>query len=161
MLPGMKDMSYEERLKELKLPTLKFRRLRGDLIETFKILQNIYDKRVTGGMFELCENTITRGHSLKIVKHRCRLDIRKYFYTNRVIDVWNSLPEEVVRSKTVNSFKNRIDKHFKNQPVVYDLNAQLTFVYKRKPDPDHSAIVSEEEEELNIEAQQSLRSESS
>ena len=161
MLPGMKDMSYEERLKELKLPTLKFRRLRGDLIETFKILQNIYDKRVTGGMFELCENTITRGHSLKIVKQRCRRDIRKYFYTNRVIDVWNSLPEEIVRSKTVNSFKNRIDKHFKNQPAVYDINAQLTFAYNRKPDPNSSAQIMEEEEELNIEAQQSLCSESS
>ena len=55
----MKDMSYVERLMELKLPSLKLRRLRGDPIETFKILQSIYDKRVTGGMFELCENTIT------------------------------------------------------------------------------------------------------
>ena len=158
MIPSQIHLFCTFTLKELKLPTLKFRRLRGDLIETFKILQNIYDKRVTGGMFELCENTITRGHSLK---NRCRLDIRKYFYTNRVIDVWNSLPEEVVRSKTVNSFKNRIDKHFKNQPAVYDLNAQLTFVHKCKPDPNSSAQISEGEEELNIEAQQSLRSESS
>ena len=75
--------------------------------------------------------------------------------------MWNSLPEEIVRSKTVNSFKNRIDKHFKNQPALYDINAQLTFAYNRKPDPNSSAQIMEEEEGLNIEAQQSLRSESS
>ena len=57
----------------------------------------------------------------------------------------------------MNIFKNRIDKHFKNQPAVYDLNAQLTFVHK--PDPDNSAQVLEEEEKLNIETYQSLRSE--
>ena len=49
MLPQMKDLNYEERLRKLKSPTLKYRRTRGDMIETFKILTGIYDKRVKIG----------------------------------------------------------------------------------------------------------------
>ena len=67
MLPNLKDLSYEDRLKTLKLPTLRYRRLRGDMIETYKILNKIYDGRVTTGLFTLNNNT-TRGHSLKLAK---------------------------------------------------------------------------------------------
>jgi hypothetical protein len=45
MLPDMKDLTYEERLRKLKLPSLRYRRLRGDMIETFKIVNEIYDRR--------------------------------------------------------------------------------------------------------------------
>ncbi len=85
MLPHMSDKSYEERLELLKLPTLKFRRLRGDMIETFKILNGIYDSKTTEGLFTMNRNT-TRGHSMKVMKQRCKLDVRKYFFTNRVAD---------------------------------------------------------------------------
>jgi len=53
MLPQMKNLEYEERLRILKLPTLKYRRMRGDIIETFKIITGIYDKRVTKDIFHL------------------------------------------------------------------------------------------------------------
>ena len=52
MLPQMKNLS-EERLKQLKMPTLKFRHMRGDMIEAFKILTRLYDGRVTEGMLDI------------------------------------------------------------------------------------------------------------
>ena len=92
----------------LELPTLCFCRLRGDIIEVFKIMTGIYDKRVCSDLFELNISS-TRGHPLKLKKKRSRLDVRKHFFTNRVIDIWNNLPENVVLAKTLYSFENRLD----------------------------------------------------
>jgi len=54
----------------------------------------------------------TRGHSLKLVKPRCRLDVRKYSFTHRVVDVglWNSLDDNVIACDSLNGFKNRFEK---------------------------------------------------
>ena len=78
MLPNLKDLTYEERLKRLKLPTLRFRRLRGDMIETYKVLSKIYDDRVTSTLFSLNCSNRTRGHAMKLVKKRCRTEIRTF-----------------------------------------------------------------------------------
>ena len=51
-IPSLKDMEYPDRLKKLKMPTLKYRHLRGDMIETFKIITGIYDNEVTEGIFD-------------------------------------------------------------------------------------------------------------
>ena len=120
LMPILANLSYEERLEKLKLPTLKFRRLRGDMIEVFKILSGIYDKEVTVGLFVPSTNTNTRGNSKKLQKSRNRLDIRKNYFTNRVIDVWNSLPEAVISAKTVKSFETRLDSHWSAHPLKYD-----------------------------------------
>ena len=80
------------------------------MIETFKILNGIYDERVTSGLFKLRENSTTRGNSLKIAKERCTRDIRKFSFTNRVVDIWNSLPENIIKANTVHQFENRLDK---------------------------------------------------
>ena len=47
MIPTIKDLSYSERLKKLKLPTLAYRRARGDMIEVYKIVTDIYDPKST------------------------------------------------------------------------------------------------------------------
>ena len=96
MLPTLKNLTYEERLRALKLPTLRFRRLRGDMIETFKILKGIYDRKVTEDLFELNQESKSRGHTLKIRKQRSRLNVRKFVFTNRIADKWNNLKEEIV-----------------------------------------------------------------
>jgi hypothetical protein len=59
-IPSLKDMEYPDRLKKLKMPNLKYRRLRGDLIETFKNITGIYDNEVTEGIFDLDPNTRTK-----------------------------------------------------------------------------------------------------
>ena len=89
MIPGLRDLEYEQRLFRLRprivdgllfllrLPTLAYRRLRGDMIETYKILSGKYDTDVTEGLFNLRQDSDTRGHSLKIFKERPRLECRK------------------------------------------------------------------------------------
>ena len=105
---------YSARLKCLKLPTLKFRRIRGDLIELYQMINNIYDKDIS-----LCFNfapcTVTRGSSKKIFVQHCKYDLRKHYFLNRVTHLWNGLPESVVSAPTVNTFKNRLDRFWENQ----------------------------------------------
>ena len=78
-LPGMRDLSYTERLKLLKLlPTLAYRRLRGDMIEVYKILQNIYDHESIPNLLkynEISQRTGNRGHSLKLFTKRAKLNL--------------------------------------------------------------------------------------
>ena len=107
----MKGKSYEQRLKEVGLTTLEDRRVRGDMIETFKILKGFdcVDKE----MFKFVGQTHsvnTRGSRASDLAHsRTHLDLRKYFFSNRVVNTWNGLPEDVRNSESVNEFKNSYD----------------------------------------------------
>jgi len=53
----------------------------------------------------------TRGHDLKLIKLTCSVDATKYYFTNRVVNVWNSLPSHIVSSSTLSTFKSRLEKH--------------------------------------------------
>ena len=110
MINGLKHLTYEERLKKCNLTSLENRRRRYDLIETYKIMTNIY-KIDREKLFEIKE-TQTRGHDLKIYKQHTRLNVRKYFFTERIINDWNKLPKEAIKAKNINAFKNIIDKEF-------------------------------------------------
>ena len=62
--------------------------------------------------FEIKESKITRGHNFTLVKKKqSRLDVRKFSFSQRSINVWNKLSEECVHVSSVNMFKNRIDKY--------------------------------------------------
>ena len=117
-----KSLSYKDRLMFLNLPTLKFRRLRGDMIEVFKILHTVYDTNVAPLLVRNFD-TRTRGNSLKLKITRCRYDIKKFSFCNRVVNIWNSLPDYVVNSDSVNNFKNNLDKHWKRESFYYDFEA--------------------------------------
>jgi len=99
---SFKKLSYEERLRTIGLTTLEVRRKRGDLIECYKILtrkENIDPHQ----FFHLSDNTNDhRGHSLKLSLNRSRLDLRKNFFSQRVIRAWNNLPQHVVDATSVN-----------------------------------------------------------
>ena len=77
---GMKDLEYEDRLKLLNLPSLEFRRLRGDMIEVFKIVHEIYDTKTTHHLFSFSENKTTRGHQLKLTKNRTNTSLHAHFF---------------------------------------------------------------------------------
>jgi len=114
LVPELKHLSYEDRLKRLKLYSLKQRRVRGDLIETFKILKNKYNIDSTF-FFKLdTGNTQLRGHNLKIHKPHLKkgLLLRHNFFTIRTINSWNQLPQRVIDANTVETFKHRLDTHW-------------------------------------------------
>ena len=108
LIHSLKNKSYEQRLKALKLTTLEIRRTRGDLIEVIKIFKG-FDQIDSGRFFEVVESC-TRGHKMKIFKKGCHLDCRKYFFSNRVVNLWNKLPGYVLACDTIETFKARLDK---------------------------------------------------
>ena len=81
IIPELRDLSYEERLKECGLTTLETRRLRGDQIEVFLKILNGYENTDRNMFFSLKKDSRTRGHEIKLLKDQCRLDIRKYLAT--------------------------------------------------------------------------------
>ena len=97
------------RLNRLNLWTLEKRINRADLIELFKIYRGRSGIKIEC-MFELSTDSRTRDHSLKLKKHRSRLDLRKYFFSERVVNRWNELDEDTVSATTVNMFKNRLQR---------------------------------------------------
>jgi len=101
-------------LKASNLPTLKYRRYRGDMIELFKMIRCklIYDPtRIAPVDFmDLPEDFIrTRSNKYKLVHHHCHCDLRKFNFTNWVIRIWNSLSNHV-SADIVNSF-NKTSAH--------------------------------------------------
>ena len=117
LLGNLKNKPYSERLRILKLPTMEHRRLRGDIIETFKYLNNFYD--VEKPKFNKPLTSNLRGHPLKLAHNRSRLEIRRHFFANRIVETWNNLPESVVTAPSVDALKRRLDKHWEDLPSLY------------------------------------------
>ena len=83
------------------MPTLNYRRLKGDKIEVFKVINGIYDHNVVTGFFELSDVEQTRGNNKKLRKLTCKINKRENDFSSRLIDVWNNLPQEAVLAKSV------------------------------------------------------------
>lgn len=109
LIPRLKCSDYHTRLDRLNLWTLEQRRNRADLIELFRIYRGLSGIGIDT-MFEPVTEGKTRGHSLKLRKHCCHLDLRKFFFSERVINRWNALDEEAVSATSVNSFKNQLQR---------------------------------------------------
>ena len=125
---GLKDLPYPERLKKLKLPTLTYRRHRGDMIEVYKMLHDKYDDNITT-LLKLRDSDTTRislrGHSLTLFKPRANRNLRQSSFAIRVVDIWNSLPQKVVEAPSLNTFKCRLDKYWRDQECVYNYKASI------------------------------------
>jgi len=114
MFPHLKNLPYEDRLSELGLWSLEERRNRADIIEVFKMVKQL-SSVPWSRFFKRAEDSVTRGHSWKLVKESCRLDCRLHFFSQRVINRWNSLSQADIDATTVNSFKNRLEMRRKCQ----------------------------------------------
>ena len=108
-VPGLQNVSYENRLKAMKLPSLKYRRKRGDLIEAYKYTHSYYN--VNANLLKFDQKKNLRGHAFKLLKQSCNLNVRQHFFSLRVVNQWNSLPASVVEAPSVDSFKARLDQH--------------------------------------------------
>ena len=106
---GVWNLKYEERLERLNLFLLQYRRMRDDMIKTYKVISGLEDVN-SSQFFARSSMDNLHGHSLKLYKeHFCRV-IRKEFFSQRVINQWNGLPEEVVKAKILNIFKNSLEE---------------------------------------------------
>ena len=121
LIPGMKELNYEERLRKIELPSLSYRRLRGDMIEAYKILTNKYN--IQDSPFRLSHLTHTRGHHLKLDKPRVATRKRQNSFFVRSVNHWNSLPEYVVASTSVKDFERNLDHAWSAHALKYTTRA--------------------------------------
>ena len=109
-MPGLQRFSYTSRLQKLGLTTLQERKLRGDLIEVYNNVRPGTYKKITV-FFQLAYSVYDlRGHTWKIKNQQSRLDIRKYSFSQRIVNTWNKLLQGVIDAQSVSVFKNRLDK---------------------------------------------------
>ena len=122
LIPGLSAKPYKERLKILRLPTLEYRRYRGDMIQAYKLTHGLYEDNNNLINLRINEriNNATTAHPYTIKKERYAKDVRKYFFSNRICDQWNNLPANVVMSTSLNAFKNKLDKVWKKHDVMFD-----------------------------------------
>lgn len=114
----LRRFPYEERLKKLKLYTLSKRRLRGDLIEVFRIVKGFSALKVED-FFQFARVRDTRGHRFKLYKKGPNCTVRQAFFSQRIVNEWNNLPECVVNADSVNMFKNKLDKEWNRTGYGY------------------------------------------
>ena len=95
----MTDLDYPQRLEQINLPGLEFRRLRGDMIEVYKILHEKYDPATTSTLLTL------KAQKDQITSNLKRLDQILFFFTNRVLNLLDSLPKEIVNASNGNTLK--------------------------------------------------------
>jgi len=113
MIRGLEHLSYEERLRELGLFSPEKRMLWEDLITASQYLKGAYKKDGEDLFSRVCCDG-TRNNGFKLREGRFRLDIRKKFFTVRVVKHWNGLPRELVKVTSLAAFKVRLDGALNN-----------------------------------------------
>ena len=117
------SMSYEDCLKYLNLTTLRVRRLRGDLIEMYKLFHEYYDFDPFT-IFELKRESRTRSnHHLCLEVQNTRLEVVRRSFKHRVVKYWNRLTEDIINANSLNMFKNKLDEY------LYTLNMTTLDIY--------------------------------
>ena len=98
------------------------------MIETYKLLTGKYDQQVALTLPKnMTGNYFTRDNSNKLLLKRCSYELRKnFFFSNRIVNMWNSLPDYVVMPDTINNFKNRLDAHWKHSYFLFHYRATYT-----------------------------------
>ena len=110
MVRGLYNTAYEERLQFLKIPSLVYRRRRGDMIQVYKMAKELNRIRIED--FFDASTTATRGHNNKFKKKKATIHQRINCFSQRVINDWNSLPANLIDSPSLNTFKKRLDDHW-------------------------------------------------
>jgi len=108
LIPALAKFEYKKRLEILGLTTLYVRRVRGDLIQAYKILNGIEKVEFLKG-FKPNAFQLSRGNGLRLEREITNCTPRHFFFANRIVNIWNKLPSNVVKAKSVNSFKAELD----------------------------------------------------
>ena len=115
---GMTDVPYDERLRRLDLFSFKGRLLRTDLILVWKILNG--KCAIESDKIFTFVSGVRRGHRYKIFVPRTRLEVRRRFFSVRVISLWNSLSNDTVTADNINRFKSLLKRDLGN--VLYEFD---------------------------------------
>ncbi|KAF7248244.1 LINE-1 retrotransposable element ORF2 protein [Varanus komodoensis] len=120
LVAGLQGMPYEARLRELGLFSLEKRRLRGDMLATYRYVRRRH-MEMGRDLFFPAEEGRTRSNGAKLREPRFHLDARKHFLTVRTPRVWNGLPREVIEAPSMQVFKDRLDVYMgkKDEPENY------------------------------------------
>jgi len=112
---------------------LEKRRIRGDLIQAFQIIEG-FDKLNMDHFFDYDNSGGygLRGHHLKLKVHRCRLQLRQDFFSQRVVNWWNKLPSSVIEATSVNMFKMCLDDWMLDVDIESWSFCPLLYKYKYK-----------------------------
>ena len=109
MISGLKGATYEEKMREIGLTPLEERRHQADMLQAFKIIRG-FDKVDSSTWFQRVDVSIrttrSAGDPLNLRPQAAKLETRRNFFSNRVVEAWNVIPGDIKRSKTVSSFKN-------------------------------------------------------
>ena len=111
VVDGLRNLSYTERPRKLHLPTLVYRRARGDMIDIYKHF-NSHDKATLSQSFQPSKRQ-NRKHNFQLVWKLSKDGVRglqKNSFYYRTTQAWNNLPSEVVNAVHINAFKNMLDK---------------------------------------------------
>jgi len=108
MIRGLQHLSYGDSLRELGLFSLEKRRLGGYLIVVFHYLKGTYSKDGDNLFSKACCDR-TRSNGFKVREGIFKLDIKKKFFTSKVVKYWNLLPRDVVKAPSLETFKVRLD----------------------------------------------------
>ena len=121
------------------------------MIDTYKILNDKYDPAVSKNLIKLSTINTTRDHPLKLEKQYARLNIRKFSFTHRIVNVWNSLPEHVITAPSIKSFEKRLDKFWENQALKFNYlervateGSRFRAIYSQKTTSDADQDVTRE-----------------
>ena len=114
MIPSIRNLPYEARLKKMGLWSLKDRCVRADLAKVYKIVHGLSLVKCNT-FFEFSSCNWTRGHSLKLNKNRVRTDLRQHFFSKCVINIWNKLDNDTVCASSLICFKRHLEKLHKDK----------------------------------------------
>ena len=119
LIKNFSKLSYKERLLQLGLPSLEYRRMHADMLQVYKILNKI-DLLSTNDLLITTYCNRTRGHNLKLSKQSSNTELRRNSFSIRVVDSWNNLTHEKVNVPSVNSFKNKLNSFWKHHPSKFE-----------------------------------------
>ena len=111
----LRHLSYEERLRRLDLFSLHYRRLRGDLITTWRVIQGHLGDELRSFFLLRDDSELmdTRSNGCKLFKPRRSRLSPNFTLSTRIVNEWNSLPRSVVLAATIETFKLRLDQHYR------------------------------------------------
>ena len=105
-----KNLPYEQRLRTLRIPSLIYRRRKGDMIQMLRIMEGLI--RIDHMLLFTMTKMRTREHSKRVYKPQSTKFLRMKSFSQRTINDWNNLPADVIDAPSLNGFKNRLDEHW-------------------------------------------------